>query len=351
MKMKYLYKSAFICGLLAIAAGVFSCKNSEQDFPDFDYTTGYFPYQYPVRTLILGNYIYDNANDNAHKFVISAAIGGVRENSQDRICRFVVDESLCDNAFFSDDSPILPLPANYYSLSDNEKIVIAEGQLNGGIEVQLTEAFFNDPLAIGNAYVVPLRITGVTDLDTILQGQPLGINADRRIAGDWSVSPKDFTMFAVKFINPYHGAYLYEGQASLSGGATEDSTYRAKFVEENEVVKMQTTGRTTVLINGLSFKSKALTGFFNLELLFDSDEYTAEGGVNCRVQAPQGVAYTITGTGRYAIDAETYGGQKHDAVYLTYTVDHGTFHYAATDKFVFRDKGIVMEVYDLKVKN
>lgn len=345
MRIKYLMMS------VVIISGLTSCENFDQEFPDFDYTVGYFPYQYPVRTLILGNYIYDNANDNAHKFVISAAIGGVRENRQDRICRFVMDESLCDNAFFADGSPVLPLPANYYSLSDNEKIVIPAGKLNGGVEVQLTGAFFNDPLAIGNTYAVPLRITGAAGLDSILQGQSLGVNADRRIAGDWSVLPKDFTMFAVKFINPYHGSYLYEGQASLSGGAEEDSTYRAKFVEENELVRMQTTGRTTVSIDGLSFKSKALTGFFNLELVFDSDDYTAGGGVNCRVQAPQGAAYTITGTGRYAIDAEEYGGQKHDAVYLTYTVDNGPFRYSATDKFVFRDKGIVMEVYEVTVKN
>lgn len=340
----------YLMMLAVIISGLTSCKNFDQEFPDFDYTGGYFPYQYPVRTLILGNYIYDNANDNAHKFVISAAIGGVRENRQDRICRFVVDESLCDNAFFPDGNPVLPLPANYYSLSDNEKIVIPEGKLNGGIEVQLADAFFDDPLAIGYTYVVPLRITGATGLDTILQGQPLGVNADRRIAGDWSVKPKDFTMFAVKFINPYHGSYLYEGHASLSGGAVEDSIYQAKFVEENEVVKLQTTGRTTVLIDGLSFKSKALTGFFNLELVFDSDDYTASGGVNCRVQAPQGAAYIVTGTGIYVIDAEEYGGQKHDAVYLGYTVDHGTYHYSATDKFVFRDKGVVMEVYEVTVK-
>ena len=62
MIKKYSYYCIAIC--------LISCQNQEIDFPDFDYTTGYFPYQYPIRTIILGDYIYDNSNDNNHEFVI-----------------------------------------------------------------------------------------------------------------------------------------------------------------------------------------------------------------------------------------------------------------------------------------
>jgi hypothetical protein len=43
--------------ILPLIIGLTSCSNFEKDHPDFAYTTGYFPYQYPVRTLVLGDYI------------------------------------------------------------------------------------------------------------------------------------------------------------------------------------------------------------------------------------------------------------------------------------------------------
>ncbi|MGV8094983.1 MAG: hypothetical protein AB2L24_24275 [Mangrovibacterium sp.] len=56
--------------IILFIAGLFSCQNEDWSFPDFDYTTTYFPYQYPVRTLVLGDYYFDNTNDNQHKFLI-----------------------------------------------------------------------------------------------------------------------------------------------------------------------------------------------------------------------------------------------------------------------------------------
>ena len=36
---------------LVMAMGLLlSCENEDWEFPDFNYTTTYFPYQYPVRT-------------------------------------------------------------------------------------------------------------------------------------------------------------------------------------------------------------------------------------------------------------------------------------------------------------
>ena len=91
-------KKVFLIVLTCI--GLFSCHNAPITFPEFDYTSGYFPYQYPVRTLVLGDYIYDNANDNAHKFVISVGIGGLYENTKDRSFDFTVDETLCNRILF-----------------------------------------------------------------------------------------------------------------------------------------------------------------------------------------------------------------------------------------------------------
>ena len=116
-----------ISSLLVLVFGIFSCQNDDWSFPDFDYTTAYFPYQYPVRTLILGDYMYDNSNDNELKFMISATMGGVYENEEDVIVNFQVDESLVQN-LYNGDNPILALPQNYYTLSSTNEIVIPKGE-------------------------------------------------------------------------------------------------------------------------------------------------------------------------------------------------------------------------------
>ena len=101
-----------------------SCYNSDREFPDYEGgTTAYFAFQFPVRTLVLGNDIYDNTLDNAHKCQIWSTMGGAY-GGRDASVDFVVDESLCDNLFFTDEGgnaadPVLPMPAAYYSLASN----------------------------------------------------------------------------------------------------------------------------------------------------------------------------------------------------------------------------------------
>src|SRR5690606_34732653 len=147
----------FTCMVASLAG----CKNSDVTFPDFEYTSGYFPYQFPVRTLVLGDDIYDNTNDNAHRFVISVAMGGVYENNKNRVFNIEVDESLCDQVVFDGSgNPIRALPRSYYTLSPENQITIPKGAMNGGVTVQLTDAFFEDADAIGLNYVVPIRLTG-----------------------------------------------------------------------------------------------------------------------------------------------------------------------------------------------
>ena len=337
--------------ILTLFAGLIACENQENEFEDFDYTSGYFPYQYPVRTLVLGNYIYDNTNDNNHKFLISAAMGGVYENTENRIFRFDVDESLCANAFFADGSPIRPLPTAYYQLSNEKEIIIEPGNINGGVEVQLSEAFFNDPLSIKNSYVLPLRLTGVMNLDTLLQGMAASGLADPRIASHWTTPPKHFTMFCVKYINPFHGNFLRYGASSLSQANTvlENNTYSTPYLEKNEVTKLTTTGNTQVSWS-TSFKSTSLSGQFTMLLNFASADYNAPAGISCTIVQAEGIPYTITGTGKFAGNAEEFGGKKRDAIYLSYTVDDDTYHYSANDTLVMRDRAVVMEVYTPTIK-
>jgi hypothetical protein len=180
----------FIYIALIVLAVFAACENQDWEFPDFDYSTVYFPYQSPVRTLVLGkDYVFDNSLDNEHKCLIMATMGGVYENKSDITINVVVDNTLCENLKFESDAgdDAIAMPSNYYTLPSNMQIVIPSGELMGGLEVQLTDAFFNDTLSIKKTYVIPLVITSVTNADSILSGETLSDTADRRVASEWSV--------------------------------------------------------------------------------------------------------------------------------------------------------------------
>ena len=327
--------------ILFVATAVVSCENFDVEHPDFDYTSGYFPYQFPVRTLVLGDYIYDNTNDNAGKFVVSVAMGGLYENSVDRKFAIEVDNNLCKNIrFIQGGDPIVALPTNYYTLSSNSEIVIPKGKMNGGIEVQLTDAFFADPLAIKNTYVVPIRLKSSSDVDSILSGSSLNPNADPRIVAQWVNAPKNFTMFAVKYINEFHGNYFHYGSNKVkdaTGAEVETTTYSTPYVENNTVAKLTTTARYQVTLP-TTFRSTKITGNYTLVLTFS--------GNNITVSAPAGSPYTISGTGTFVAKKYVWGNKSRDGIELTYKVANSTYTYEATEVLVARDRAVVMEVYN-----
>lgn len=330
---------------LALTVVLIGCQNQDISFPDFDYTTVYFPYQYPVRTLVLGDYIYDNTNDNNHRFLISAAFGGAYTNTKDRVLNIQLDESLCHNALFSSTFTTLTdtiriMPPEYYTLSSYDKLTIPKGKFNGNVVVQLKDAFFDDPIAIKLGYVIPLRITSTSDVDSILQGKGIISNPDPRIAANWSVVPKNFTMFAVKYINPYDGQYLHRGVSVVrdpSNNIVESTVYRTTYIEQNEIWRLKTTGKNQVAVQG-SMRSTKFSGSVNLLL-----DFTSNG--DCTIKQDITSRYTITGTGKFVTDAESWGNQPRDAIFINYQFSNGTETYYASDTLVIRDRGVVLETY------
>jgi len=330
--------------ILAIMMGAWSCQNFDTDFDDFDYTTGYFPYQFPVRTLVLGDYIYDNSNDNAHKFLVSVAMGGVYENDKDRVFNIEVDESLCDNILFSDGGDtIKALPASYYTLlSAESKIVIPAGEYNGNIEVQLNDAFFADPDAIKQCYVLPINLVSSTDVDTLLCGDSDDPLADRRIPGEWITAPKNFTMFAVKYINEYHGTYFRYGSNSVTdstGVKVEDNIYNDEtYVESYPTINLITTGR----------KEVSLTMFLNSTIISDQVTMllTFNDQGDCTVSAPEGSLYTISGTGSFIPDGgPRWGNKDRNLIEFNYVISDGKNTCTGSESLDARDRAITMELY------
>ncbi len=334
-----------IIGLLIILLGFYSCENQDWDFPDFEYTTVYFSYQYPVRTLTMGEDLFDTTLDNEHKCKILATWGGGYSNDKDVVIDFVVDESLVDNLYYLDnDSKVEVMPSNYYTLASN-KMVIPKGNVAGGVEVQLEDAFFNDALALKRNYVIPLLMTNVTNADSILVGKPNFDNANPHILADWEKVPKNYILYAIKYINSWDGHYLRRGTDVINeSGSTETIIRHEQYVEEDEVVKINTLSLSQIEFP-LTFQDDNGSNI-ETSLILDFDE-----NGNCIIEAGTN-NITATGTGKFVKDGEkkSWGNKDRDALYLDYTIDLGTRQYTTKDTLVARDRGVGMETFNVIVK-
>ena len=286
MKLKnYIYGIALGAFSLTFA----SCYNADHEFPDYEEgTTAYFAYQYPVRTLVLGNDIYDNTLDNEHKCRIWSTMGGAY-GGRDASVDIVVDESLCDNLYFTDEggnaaAPVLPLPKNYYSLLSNS--IPYNGDVRGYVEVQFTDAFFNDEKAIENTYVIPLLMTNVKGIDHILTGTPReGLSPSRTNTEDWEVLAKDYVLYCVKYMNPWQGKYIRRGVDKVTEKGVTTTVVRKDFslinsdqehytsnpVNQNDEVCAINTKNMTQAIFPVSFKTSGASIACNLILTFSGN--------------------------------------------------------------------------------
>jgi hypothetical protein len=147
-------------------------------------------------------------------------------------------------------------------------------------------------------------------------------------------------LFAVKFINEYHGVYFHYGTSSVkdaAGVTVENTAYNTeKYVESNPAAKLVTTARHQAKVS-LNFESKIMTGTFDLLLTFN--------GSNCTVSAPEGASYTVAGRGEFKSKAYEWGNKERDGIVLNYTVTDDRGSYTANDVLVARDRGVVMEVF------
>ena len=338
-------KKTILLALLITISVLSSCTNGDWEFPDYEYQAVYFAYQYPVRTVTLGEDIFDTSSDNEGKINIMATLAGLYENSQTVSIDIQVDNSMTQGLLFEEGgAEIQPLPASYYSLASNE-IVIKKGQLTGGVEVQLTDAFFSDPKSLSNNYVIPVRMTNIKNVDSILSGVPLASNPRRGVLSDWEVQPKDFTFYAVKYINPWDGFYLRRGKDVIegkNGNSALDAVVerREEYVVDDEVIKL--TSQSLHQINlPLIFQNEEGNNM-NVTLLVSIDE---EGNATISSSDPE--SYAASGNGEFVKDGEknSWGSQDRDALYLSYEIDLDEMHVSTSDTLVMRDRGVAIETF------
>ncbi len=343
-------KNNLILIVMFISVSWFSaCENQPIEFDDYGVTTCYFPYQSPARSIILGKYSLGfNENDNNYTFEIGVTMSGVYKNETDRQVFFEVDESLLDGV-----ANVVALPQSYYSIATESPVTIPAGSIKGRIMVQLTDAFFEDPLSLAPIdsvnYVVPLIITDATELDSILQGTPAdGINNPVKTnQQDWSVQPKDFTLYGIKYINKYHGNYLRRGTDVLdtfnnAASAFEYDTtivYRAEYVERDEVVMLSSISLNSVILsNSIRRGDVASPGDIELMLTFDENE-------NCEVFDNNTV--TKIGDGAFVENGDSWGGEEQDVIHIGYSfldTINNEMH-MVNDTLVIRDRAVVFEQF------
>ena len=135
-------------------------------------------------------------------------------------------------------------------------------------------------------------MTGVQGADSILQGKAVVANPMLTNSGDWSVQPKNFVLYAVKYVNPWHGEYLRRGvDQAVINGVSSQLVRHQQYVEKDEKVNITT---ESLKDNILSLSTKDAQGnLFNYNL---SLTFTEDG--NCTVGSTSD-DLIISGTGKF----------------------------------------------------
>lgn len=331
-----------ICGVV-LASGLVSCESIYPTFDDFEGgTTVYFPYQYPVRTIVLGDDEYDTSLDLAHKCLIKATFGGSYDGSNGSV-QVAVDESLVDKLTFADGTPVKAMPANYYTLSTTT--LNFNGTMNGMTEVQLSDAFFNDPDAVKETYVIPLLMTGQNGFGKILTGKLLGDQTGSRSNDKlWDVQPMDFVLYCVKYQNKYTGWWLTHGTTS-----TEN-------IEKAQAVEIRTRSLNSCVYT-VKHQNNDKLYTVDLTLTFDESEKCTISLLKATLTQPINKKQvisditgttTVTGNGAFGDNTEkkAWGNKDRDGLELNYTVSFDGGHQFSThEKLVWQRSGVTIKEF------
>lgn len=332
---------------------LFSCTNRDIEFDDYDYTTVYFPFQKPIRTLILGDEaVGDNTIDREQAFTIGITMGGVYENEVDRNVTVAYAPELAENLIDAGTGDTLQLlPESYYEAAFLDQgqitLTIPAGEFSGKTRVQLNDAFFQDSLSTNLTYVIPLRITGA-EQDSVLSGTVAsGValdTADVRDPDQWKTLPKNYTLFGIRYINETHGYYLYRGQR-LNLATQDTVTYSERFLTDNVATLLTTTSLNENVMGHAA--GMATDDSFVMSLAFDHENKDVV------VSQTDTATADVSGTGVYYSkddgESESYNGNKHRTIYLDYIYNDGTDDYQVNDSLVFIDTDVTFEEFAVDI--
>ena len=299
--------------LLAILIG---CEKYEDYQVDFDYSTVYFPYQQPLRTLVMG----DGLN-----FEVGVVLGGRRDNQQQETVQYEIDSSLLKDTGFE------LLPDDYFSLSNEKEMIIPAGSIHGRVTVTLDSSkFLNNELSHLNTYALPFKITE-TSVDSILQG------FYNEATESYDIFPKDYTIVVVKYINEYHGTYYHKGKEYIfdpENNPVDTIIYSSRNLVDNSTWDIITTAPFEVITTGIGKNSSGNSpNDYAMKLIVDGTEVSF-----MNVEESQSAITSVVGeSGIYNVEDKEF--------YLEYSYTDDDFVHEVTDTLVFRDKGLKFELW------
>lgn len=231
--------------LILLSIVLVSCYDTY--LKDYDYNAVYFAYQNDVRSVIVG--------EGINNIEIGATLAGVSDNTKDRTVNFILDNNLITpelltkmkassephiKSAVSPVTALLPLPSNYYSLSDNSKMVIRKGQYLGTVKLSIdSAAFLSDPATLLSTYVLPFYITEA-DADSIIE-------------------PKRYNVVGIRYENMLFGNYLHGGVTTVkdaTGATIQTIPYYTSVNQTNsQIWTLTTVAPDAVVSNGYSDKT------------------------------------------------------------------------------------------------
>jgi len=229
-----------IIAALFLSVAMTSCYKDYIE--DFDYTSIYFPYQTDVRTFVVGE---------GMKIEVGAALAGLRENRQNRIVNFTMDNSLINAnilaamkagaAYIKDAvtpvTALMPMPTTYYTISDNSKIEIKAGNHMGSVVIKAdSAAFLKDTTTVNPVYALPFYITSA-DADSVR-------------------AAKRSIVVALKYENMLFGNYWHGGVTVIkdaAGNVVKTTNYFTSIpTPELKVMKLKTVAYNALVTSKIS---------------------------------------------------------------------------------------------------
>jgi hypothetical protein len=296
---------------LFLAIGLTSCYKDYIE--DFDYTSVYFPYQIDVRTFVVGE---------GMKIEVGAALAGLRENRQDRIVNFTIDNSLINptvlaamkvGAGYIKDAvatvtALKPMPASYYTISDNSKFQIKAGNHMGSVVIKAdSAAFLKDTTTLYPGYALPFYITSA-DADSVR-------------------GAKRSAVIALKYENMLFGNYWHGGVTIVkdaTGKVVKTTNYFTSIpTPEIKIMNLKTVAPNALVTNKISDQTGSL-------------KLTLNGGTITVSQA-NGSAVKVQPDGESTFNRSKLLQDRRIYLKYKYANADGTTSYA-TDTLTFRNR-------------
>lgn len=305
-----------VLAFLLVAAGFTSCYKDYIN--DFDYSSIYVPLQLDVRTFVVGE---------GMKFDIGVELGGVRENSKDRIVTYQVDNSLITPAALAQlkgaaayitaavapVTTLLPLPGSYYTLSNSTQFVIKSGEHTGKITVKPDSTkFLADAATINPTYAIGIRVL-TADADSLIYN-------------------KRTEVIGVKFENMLFGNYWHGGVTVVKDAADAAVVNTVNYFTQIPVSDVKTWALKTVAVNAI-----ATNGYSDVSSSAAAEFVLTLNGGNLTISS--------SATGKYAVQpdgASTFNQAKllqNRKIFLKYKYQDAAGNWChATDTLTFRNR-------------